>query len=77
MLMRKTSRMKYSYKSLIDIYTDHVEFLQDQYKLILDNISDEEKTQPDISRKLKRLEFKILELNELIKTEEQKLESSQ
>ena len=75
--MRKTSRMKYSYKSLIDIYTDHVEFLQDQYKLILDNISDEEKTQPDISRKLKRLEFKILELNELIKTEEQKPESSQ
>ena len=69
--------MKYSYKNLIDIYTDHVEFLQDQYKLILDNISDEEKTQPDISRKLKRLEFKILELNELIKTEEQKLESSQ
>ena len=69
--------MKYSYKSLIDIHTDHVEFLQDQYKLILDNISDEEKTQPDISRKLKRLEFKILELNELIKTEEQKLESSQ
>ena len=59
----------------IDIYKEHLEFLQDQYRILEDTLTDEEKSHQVISRKLKRLKYKIIELNGYIQTEEKKLTS--
>jgi len=59
----------------IDIYKEHLEFLQDQYRILEDTLTDEEKSHQVISRKLKRLKYKIIELNGYIQTEEKKLAS--
>lgn len=59
----------------IDIYTEHLEFLNDQYRLICDTLTDEEKSQPVFSKKLKRIEFKIFELKCLIDTEKERINS--
>lgn len=59
----------------IDIYKENLEFLQDQYRILEDTLTDEEKSNPVISRKLKRLKYKIIELNGYIQTEEKKLGS--
>ena len=54
----------------IDIYKEHLEFLQDQYRILEDTLTDEEKSHLVISKKLKRLKYKIIELNGYIQTEE-------
>jgi len=52
---------------IIQVYEEHLQFLYDQYRLFEDNLTDEEKSRPDISTKLKRLKRKILEMDYLIK----------
>ena len=56
----------------IDIYKEHLEFLQDQYRILEDTLTDEEKSHLVISKKLKRLKYKIIELTGYIQTEEKK-----
>ena len=63
-------------QTAIDIYNEHLGFLQDQYRILEDTLTDEEKSHPVISRKLKRLKYKIIELNGYIQTEEKKLASA-
>ena len=64
-------------RTVIDIYNEHLGFLQDQYRILDDTLTDEEKSHPVISKKLKRLKYKIIELNGYIQTEEKKLLDSQ
>lgn len=61
--------------TIIDIYNEHLEFLYDQYRILNDTLTDEEKSHPIISKKLNRLKYKIIELNGYIQTEEKKLSS--
>lgn len=61
----------------IDIYTEHLEFLNDQYRLICDTLTKEERARPVFSKKLKRIEFKIFELKCLIETEKERIKNSQ
>ena len=60
-------------QTVIDIYNENLEFLQDIYRNLEDTLTDEEKSHPVISKKLKRLERKITELNAYIQTEEKKI----
>lgn len=62
-------------QTIIDIYKEHLEFLYDQYRILEDTLTDEEKSQSVISKKLERLKHKIIELNAYIQTEEKKLSS--
>ncbi len=51
---------------ILNTHREHLEFLYDQRKILLDNITEEEKSRPEISRKLKRLDHKILEFELLL-----------
>ena len=55
---------------------ERLEFLYDQRKLLLDNLSDEEKSRKDISRKLKRLDHKIMEFEAYLETAENSFNKS-
>lgn len=55
---------------ILNTHREHLEFLHDQRKLLLDNLTEEEKSRPEISRKLKRLDHKILEFELLLASAE-------
>lgn len=61
---------------ILDPHREHLEFLCDQRKLLLDNLSDEEKSQKDILRKLKRLDHKIMEFEAILETAENSFHKS-
>ena len=61
---------------ILDPHREHLEFLYDQRKLLLDNLSDEEKSQKDISRKLKRLDHKITEFEAYLESAENSFHKS-